>query len=400
MNSRRSPSSSYNARSDEGRHQGRDSYNTGRNRSDYRDDRERRDYQSAGSRNRDHRDRDNRDYRDTRDARDARDARDTRDRGRERDRRDTSRPQVRVTLKTHRASELGDINTNLHSESKETSTNKRKVAPVSYKENDDGDELSELDMDDAELDAQLDELIGNSEEEVLPAKSKRKSTARSRSAKRVRKDYDDEDEEYEEPTPVPTTRPQAVEEDEDEEDENVEMDEEDEEDEDEDDRMINKLGAPDTSKLTARQRAKLEEDGSNVHEGLGYEALDALEQATSAASRRKIHLTEEEQALKRAEMARRRKNMSIKRLEEEKQETLDKLLKKRASRSRKIISAADDSAVSGPGTPGMPMGLENGGMWEGKRRVMVKHAALMSWRSTRDGFSLSFEPEILESRPI
>lgn len=52
-------------------------------------------------------------------------------------------------------------------------------------------------------------------------------------------------------------------------------------------------------------------------------------------SRKKKVLSVEEQRIKRAELARRRKNLSEKRLEEEKQDTLDKLLKKRATKAKR-----------------------------------------------------------------
>lgn len=51
----------------------------------------------------------------------------------------------------------------------------------------------------------------------------------------------------------------------------------------------------------------------------------------------KKKLTEEEIQLRRAENARKRKNLSEKRLEEEKRETLNKLLKKRAGKSRSKV---------------------------------------------------------------
>lgn len=57
--------------------------------------------------------------------------------------------------------------------------------------------------------------------------------------------------------------------------------------------------------------------------------LDLLEDGGS-----KKKLTDEEIQLRRAENARKRKNLSEKRLEEEKQDTINKLLKKRAGKSR------------------------------------------------------------------
>lgn len=53
-------------------------------------------------------------------------------------------------------------------------------------------------------------------------------------------------------------------------------------------------------------------------------------------------LTEEEAQLRRAENARKRKNLSEKRLEEEKQETINKLLRRRAGKSRSHIPKDDE----------------------------------------------------------
>lgn len=53
-------------------------------------------------------------------------------------------------------------------------------------------------------------------------------------------------------------------------------------------------------------------------------------------------LTEEEVQLKRAENARKRKNLSEKRIEEEKQETINKLLRRRAGKSRSHLPKEDE----------------------------------------------------------
>lgn len=81
----------------------------------------------------------------------------------------------------------------------------------------------------------------------------------------------------------------------------------DEEEEDSDDNSDNSRSAtPDLSKLTRRQR------------GLYDETADAGLMALSNEALKKKHLTAEEHAMRRAEMARRRKNLSEKRNEEEK----------------------------------------------------------------------------------
>ncbi|KJX94844.1 hypothetical protein TI39_contig4154g00009 [Zymoseptoria brevis] len=92
---------------------------------------------------------------------------------------------------------------------------------------------------------------------------------------------------------------------------------------------------PDLTKLTKRQRAAFEEDPSLM--ALSNEAL------------KKKHLTDEEHVQRRAEMARRRKNLSEKRNEEEKMETINKLLQKQAPkrRTRAEIAAANAAEHSG-----------------------------------------------------
>jgi hypothetical protein len=88
------------------------------------------------------------------------------------------------------------------------------------------------------------------------------------------------------------------------EDENDENDEEDEESGSDEDDENSRSATPDLTKLTKRQRAAFEEDP----------ALMAL----SNEAQKKKHLTDEEHVQRRAEMARRRKNLSEKRNEEEK----------------------------------------------------------------------------------
>lgn len=58
--------------------------------------------------------------------------------------------------------------------------------------------------------------------------------------------------------------------------------------------------------------------------------------------------------MRRAEMARRRKNLSEKRNEEEKQDTINRLLKKQAPKRRGKISAAEVAANAGAGTTTTP----------------------------------------------
>lgn len=87
--------------------------------------------------------------------------------------------------------------------------------------------------------------------------------------------------------------------------EGEEEEEEDEESDDEDDEN-SRSATPDLTKLTKRQRGAIDE------------ATEASLMALSNEAQKKKHLTAEEHAMRRAEMARRRKNLSEKRNEEEK----------------------------------------------------------------------------------
>ncbi|CUS22433.1 LAQU0S05e05248g1_1 [Lachancea quebecensis] len=59
-------------------------------------------------------------------------------------------------------------------------------------------------------------------------------------------------------------------------------------------------------------------------------------------SRRSSKLTDQELQLRRAENARKRKNLSEKKLEEEKQDTINKLLRRRAGKSRTAVPATQE----------------------------------------------------------
>ncbi|KAK1754320.1 PAPA-1-like conserved region-domain-containing protein [Echria macrotheca] len=90
-----------------------------------------------------------------------------------------------------------------------------------------------------------------------------------------------------------------------------------------------RAGTPDLTKLTARQRAKL---GDASHE---YLKLSDEVQAKKV-------FTAEELSMRRAEMARRRRNLSEKRNEEVKMETINKLLKKQAPKTNRRSALAGD----------------------------------------------------------
>ncbi|KAM5439418.1 hypothetical protein MferCBS31731_004514 [Microsporum ferrugineum] len=115
-----------------------------------------------------------------------------------------------------------------------------------------------------------------------------------------------------------------------------EPEEEDEEDESDEELMGgSRSSTPDLSKMTRRQRGRIELGGDFLQLPMEPQV--------------KKHLTAEEHAMRRAEMARRRKNLSEKRNEEEKMDTINKLLKKQAPKRRGKISAAEAAGESTPG---------------------------------------------------
>ncbi|KAH7259750.1 PAPA-1-like conserved region-domain-containing protein [Fusarium redolens] len=118
----------------------------------------------------------------------------------------------------------------------------------------------------------------------------------------------------------------------DEDDEEEEDEEEDEgeggDDDDEDDEDGNPDESIDLTKMTKRQRARFEDD--NAHQ---YMKLSDEVQAKKV-------FTAEELSMRRQEMARRRRNLSEKRNEEVKMETINKLLKKQAPKINRKAAAA------------------------------------------------------------
>ncbi|KAF7593724.1 hypothetical protein BBP40_011016 [Aspergillus hancockii] len=111
--------------------------------------------------------------------------------------------------------------------------------------------------------------------------------------------------------------------------EDLDDEEEDDEDLDSDD------GTPtaDLARMTKRQRGNLGND---------FLQLPMEPQV-------KKHLTAEERAMRRAEMARRRKNLSEKRNEEEKMDTINRLLRKQAPKRRGRIPAGEAAEAAAAG---------------------------------------------------
>lgn len=99
-----------------------------------------------------------------------------------------------------------------------------------------------------------------------------------------------------------------------------------------------RASTPDLSKMTKRQQSRLNQViTANSNGGNDFLQLPMEPQI------KKI-LTAEEHAMRRAEMARRRKNLSEKRNEEEKMDTINRLLKKQAPKRRGKISTAEIQA--------------------------------------------------------
>ncbi|KKY37414.1 hypothetical protein UCDDA912_g02567 [Diaporthe ampelina] len=120
------------------------------------------------------------------------------------------------------------------------------------------------------------------------------------------------------------------------------------------------------TRMTVRQRARFE-DLDESH----YQALSNEVQAKKV-------FTVEEKAMRRAEMARRRRNLSEKRNEEVKQETINKLLKKQASKTNRKGGHVIGEDVLGEGEPRKP------------------NPIFIRWVSTREGERVSVPEEILE----
>ncbi|TDZ40356.1 INO80 complex subunit 2 [Colletotrichum trifolii] len=98
-------------------------------------------------------------------------------------------------------------------------------------------------------------------------------------------------------------------------------------------------GTPDLSKMTRRQRARFEDEPQQ------YMKLSDEVQAKKV-------FTAEELSMRRAEMARRRRNLSEKRNEEVKMETINKLLKKQAPKTKgKGGAGGEDTPNNEPPKP-------------------------------------------------
>ncbi|KAI9820716.1 MAG: hypothetical protein M1827_005086 [Pycnora praestabilis] len=137
-----------------------------------------------------------------------------------------------------------------------------------------------------------------------------------------------------------------------------------------------RASTPDLSKLTKRQRSRLDEVMSG-------ELLEL-----PAESKVKKHLTAEEHAMRRAEMARRRKNLSEKRNEEEKMDTINKLLKKQAPKRRGRALPSELNLNGDPATP-------NGTLDPEQQQYERPRATFVRWVSNREGCRVGVPEEWL-----
>ncbi|KAL1860472.1 hypothetical protein VTK73DRAFT_7312 [Phialemonium thermophilum] len=119
---------------------------------------------------------------------------------------------------------------------------------------------------------------------------------------------------------------------------------------------------PDFSRMTARQRAK--------HGDVAQEYMKLSDEVQV-----KKHFTAEELSMRRAEMARRRRNLSEKRNEEVKMETINKLLKKQAPKTNRRTGLGGDETPDADANKPSPI--------------------FVRWVSTREGNKVAVPEEIL-----
>ncbi|KAF4441377.1 hypothetical protein F53441_12054 [Fusarium austroafricanum] len=233
-------------------------------------------------------------------------------------------------------------------------------------EEDDDDDDDEMDVDaEGEEDAEGDIDMDLAPPTITVSKPVRSKPApRASAAKVIQDDDDDDDDDLSEPADSDVgdetmgfgdetmaddgdedaegeeieVAGQEGDEDDDEEEEEEEEDEADGgDDDDEDDEDGNPDESIDLTKMTKRQRARFEDD--NAHQ---YMKLSDEVQAKKV-------FTAEELSMRRQEMARRRRNLSEKRNEEVKMETINKLLKKQAPKINRKAAAASGAGAGASG---------------------------------------------------
>ncbi|KAL3462888.1 PAPA-1-like conserved region-domain-containing protein [Aspergillus heterothallicus] len=196
------------------------------------------------------------------------------------------------------------------------------------------DEDADADADaDADGDVDMDDVPPQppvSKRQARAAVASASSTKTTKSVEAKEMELEDEEDEDEDELSDPDTDAEGEPDDQDEgvtinAGDGEELDEDEDEDEELDLSDDETPGGGDMSRLTKRQRGSLGND---------FLQLPMEPQI-------KKHLTAEERAMRRAEMARRRKNLSEKRNEEEKMDTINRLLRKQAPKRRGRIPAAE-----------------------------------------------------------
>ena len=129
---------------------------------------------------------------------------------------------------------------------------------------------------------------------------------------------------------------------------------------------------PDLSKMTERQRSRYLEEIDNKQE---YIELNDQNNAKKGSRPRRKE-TEQEELLRKAESARRRQDHKNKQEEEEKRDTINKLLKRRANKTRATDSAEGSSDTAKVVTK--------------PRRPISQHPALFRYFSTTDSTVLAY----------
>ncbi|KAK9367442.1 PAPA-1-like conserved region-domain-containing protein [Lipomyces kononenkoae] len=150
----------------------------------------------------------------------------------------------------------------------------------------------------------------------------------------------------------------------------------DEADEEEDNDLETDYNENDYSRLTERQRARLMD-----------ETLE-LQELPNEGPKKKI-FTEDELMLRRTETARRRKNLSAKRREEEKMDTINRLLKKQAPRRKGKLK----SPLGSPGTPAAEEEVE-APVTTIPERYSTKH--MYRWVSSKAGIVLGIPESLVQ----
>ncbi|QLL32527.1 hypothetical protein HG536_0D00490 [Torulaspora globosa] len=192
--------------------------------------------------------------------------------------------------------------------------------------------------------------------EVRPSKPKRGGLKRKpgRRAKRLANDDDDDDFERVHPARKRTKTARALQLEDHEEDDveapsaDVEFDDEEPleatepADQVEDDEELSDAAS---TRVPSTQAEEDDETREATEDSLKRPSKSKMLQELLGDSHSRRSLTEEEAQLRRAENARKRKNLSEKRLEEEKQETINKLLRRRAGKSRSHLPKEDEPEV-------------------------------------------------------